>query len=55
MIFDKVDIDGSGGLDYSEWQIATINKRSILQEEKLLGAFKLFDKVRQLHHHINFL
>jgi calcium-dependent protein kinase len=44
-IFSKADIDGSGELDFSEWQVATINKKSILQEEKLQGAFKLFDKV----------
>lgn len=25
-IFEKVDIDGSGQIDYSEWVVATINK-----------------------------
>lgn len=44
-IFRAADIDGNGELDYSEWQVATINKRQILQEEKLQSAFKLFDKV----------
>jgi Ca2+-binding EF-hand superfamily protein len=29
-LFKAADIDGNGELDYSEWQIATINKRSIL-------------------------
>lgn len=43
-LFDKADQDGSGAIDYSEWQIATINKYSILQDEKLKQAFELFDK-----------
>jgi len=25
-IFDKIDIDGSGMIDYSEWVVATIDK-----------------------------
>lgn len=43
-IFKTADVDGNGELDYSEWQVATINKTQILQEEKLKGAFMLFDK-----------
>ena len=34
-IFNAADSDGNGELDYSEWQVATINKNSILQEDKL--------------------
>jgi calcium-dependent protein kinase len=34
-IFEAADQDGNGELDYSEWQVATINKNSILQENKL--------------------
>ena len=45
-VFDAADQDGNGTIDYSEWAVATINKRSILQDEKLLGAFKMFDKVK---------
>ena len=29
-VFKMADQDGSGGIDYSEWSVATINKRSIL-------------------------
>lgn len=29
-IFEKADADGNGYLDYSEWQVATINKRNVL-------------------------
>ncbi len=42
-IFKEADQDGNGELDYSEWQVASINKSSILQDQKLREAFKLFD------------
>ena len=42
--FAAADTDGSGELEYSEWQVATIDKRGILKDEKLRGAFSLFDK-----------
>jgi calcium-dependent protein kinase len=44
-VFKMADTDGSGELDYSEWQVATINKLDILQENKLKGAFAMFDRV----------
>ena len=34
-IFAKVDIDGSGAIDYSEWVVATIDLRKLLTTEKL--------------------
>jgi calcium-dependent protein kinase len=34
-IFAKVDIDGSGAIDYSEWVVATINKEKLLTRDKL--------------------
>jgi calcium-dependent protein kinase len=34
-VFEKVDIDGSGQIDYSEWVVATINKKNLLTKEKL--------------------
>lgn len=43
-IFYKCDIDGSGNIDYSEWVVATIDKKRLLTTEKLQSAFKLFDK-----------
>ena len=43
-IFSKVDIDGSGKIDYSEWVVATIDKEKLLTKEKLQSAFNLFDK-----------
>lgn len=44
-LFAKADQDKNGFIDYSEWQMATIDRYLVLQEEKLQMAFKLFDKV----------
>ena len=38
------DTDGSGEIDYSEWVIATMDKKKLLTEDKLLMAFNMFDK-----------
>jgi len=38
------DADGSGEIDYSEWVVATMDKRKLLTNEKLEAAFNLFDK-----------
>lgn len=43
-ILIRVDADGSGEIDYSEWVVATINKEKLLTREKLEAAFSLFDK-----------
>ena len=43
-IFDKIDIDGNGNLEYSEWVIATIDKQKLMTPEKLEAAFQLFLK-----------
>ena len=43
-IFERVDLDGSGYIDYSEWVVATINKKKLLSPEKLKAAFVLFDR-----------
>jgi calcium-dependent protein kinase len=43
-ILAKVDANGSGEIDYSEWVVATINKEKLLSTEKLKAAFSLFDK-----------
>jgi calcium-dependent protein kinase len=47
-MFDSVDIDGSGFIDYSEFVIASMNEKNLLTNEKLQSAFKMFDKVRFL-------
>ena len=44
-MFDAVDIDRSGYIDYSEFVIASMNEKQLLTNEKLQSAFKMFDKV----------
>ena len=44
-MFDAVDIDKSGFIDYSEFVIASMNEKNLLTNEKLQAAFKMFDKV----------
>lgn len=43
-ILERVDADGSGEIDYSEWIVATIDKKKYLSDEKLKIAFQIFDK-----------
>ena len=45
-IFEKIDIDGSGEIDYSEFVMATMDQKKLLSQDKLKKAFKMFDKVR---------
>lgn len=44
LLFDSVDIDKSGFIDYSEFVIASMNEKQLLTNEKLAAAFKMFDK-----------
>jgi len=44
-MFDSVDIDQSGFIDYSEFVIASMNEKNLLTNEKLQAAFQMFDKV----------
>lgn len=43
-IMAVADSDGSGEIDYSEWIIASVNKKKLLTQEKLELAFNLFDR-----------
>jgi calcium-dependent protein kinase len=47
-MFDAVDIDKSGYIDYSEFVIAAMNEKQLLTNEKLQSAFKMFDKVKTI-------
>ena len=43
-ILKSADIDGSGEIDYSEWLVATLNRKNLISDEKLRIAFAFFDK-----------
>jgi calcium-dependent protein kinase len=46
-IMSKLDIDGNGFIDYTEFLLATINKKRLLSKERLMLAFAAFDQVKQ--------
>ena len=39
-----VDADNNGCIDYSEFVMATLNKKNLLSEGRLKAAFDIFDK-----------
>ncbi|CAD8135936.1 unnamed protein product [Paramecium pentaurelia] len=43
-IMELVDMDGSGTIDYTEFIIASMDRRKAMQTEKLKEAFQIFDK-----------
>ena len=43
-IFEEVDLDGNGEIEFTEWIVASIKKKSLLAPERLKLAFQLFDK-----------
>ena len=43
-IFNEVDLDGNGEIEFSEWIVASIDKNSLITNEKLELAFNLFDE-----------
>jgi len=44
-ILTKIDIDNNGYIDLTEFIIATMNKKKLLSQERLISAFKMFDRV----------
>lgn len=43
-MFDAVDTDQSGYIDYTEFVVAAMNEKELLTSERLTTAFKMFDK-----------
>lgn len=37
-------MDGSGAIDYSEFVMATMSQKNMMTNDKLMAAFKMFDK-----------
>lgn len=53
-IMKNVDSDNNGYIDYSEFLMASTNKKKLLSKENLKKAFDLFDKVTyNIINHIN--
>jgi calcium-dependent protein kinase len=48
-ILQTADPDGNGFIDYTEFLVATANKKNMLSDEKLKATFDMFDQVRFLH------
>ena len=44
-IMSRLDIDNNGYIDYTEFVLATINKKRLLSKERLMLAFSVFDRV----------
>ena len=43
-LFDEIDTDGSGAIDYGEFVTAAVNKQAMLTNENINMMFKLYDK-----------
>ena len=43
-MFKEIDIDGNGSIDYTEFVMATMNEKNMMSNDKLMSAFKMFDK-----------
>ena len=43
-LFDKIDVDKNGKIDYTEFLAATIKESNYLKKEKLFEVFSMFDK-----------
>lgn len=44
-IMANVDVDHNGFIDYSEFLVASMNKKQLLSKANLQKAFNLFDRV----------
>ena len=40
----NVDIDGNGVIEYTEFVMATMNQKNMVNQDKLQAAFRMFDK-----------
>lgn len=42
-MFAKIDLDGNGTIDYTEFVMATMDEYRLITDERLKQAFELFD------------
>ena len=42
-LFAKVDADNNGSVDYSEFVVACMSEKKLLNEKNIKAAFKMFD------------
>jgi len=43
-MFEEIDLDKNGTIDYTEFVMATMSDKQTMTNEKLQQAFRLFDK-----------
>lgn len=43
-MFERIDLDGNGTLDYTEFITAAISEQNLITENRLMMAFEMFDK-----------
>ena len=43
-IFERVDLDGNGWIDFREWCTVTMNQIEMLSEPNMRTAFNMFDR-----------
>ena len=43
-IFEEVDIDKNGTIDYNEFVLASMNSKNLVDKARLENTFKMFDK-----------
>lgn len=44
-VFDELDLDGSGKVEFSEFLVASMQREKIVSKDKIEKAFKLIDQV----------
>ena len=54
-IFQKVDLNGNGTVDYSEFLIANTQYNDLMTNEKLRAAFAMFDLVSHYAHSLGWI
>ena len=45
-IFEMIDVNRTGAIDFTEFLLATVNHKKLLTNERMAQVFKLFDTVR---------